>query len=57
MASLALDAIDEFWINQNPVLLGQGMRYLDEAVKAKLKLLDHRVFDNGVVRLHYAREA
>ena len=28
-AFLALDAIDEFWINLNPMLLGQGVRYLD----------------------------
>lgn len=56
-AFLALDAVDEFWINLNPMLLGQGIRYLDGAVKTKLKRLDHKAFDNGVVRLHYAKEA
>jgi dihydrofolate reductase len=54
-AFLALDAIDEFWINLNPVLLGQGIRYLDAAVQTKLKLVDSRTFDNGVIRLNYVK--
>jgi dihydrofolate reductase len=54
-AFLAMDVIDEFWINLNPVLLGQGIRYWDQAVRTKLTLTDQRVFDNGVVRLHYAK--
>ena len=54
-AFLALDVIDEFWIFQNPILLGKGIPYLQDAVKTRLKLLDHRLFDNGVVRLHYAK--
>ena len=54
-AFLALDAIDEFWINLNPVLLGHGMRYLDDAVRTKLRLCDSRAFDNGVVRLNYVK--
>ena len=28
---------------------------LRAAVKTRLKLLDHKSFDNGVVRLHYAK--
>ncbi|MBN9589651.1 MAG: dihydrofolate reductase family protein [Alphaproteobacteria bacterium] len=54
-AFLALDAIDEFWINLNPVLLGQGVRYLDDAVKTKLTLAGQRAFDNGVIRLNYVK--
>ena len=54
-AFLALDAIDEFWINLNPMLLGQGVPYLDAAVKTKLKLVESRTFDNGVVRLNYVK--
>jgi len=50
-----MDVIDEFWINLNPVLLGQGVRYLDDAVKAKLRLVDSRTFDNGVIRLDYMK--
>ncbi|HEU4549270.1 MAG TPA: dihydrofolate reductase family protein [Rhizomicrobium sp.] len=54
-AFLAMDAIDEFWINLNPVLLGQGVRYLDDTVKTKLTLAGSRVFDNGVIRLNYVK--
>lgn len=54
-AFLALDAVDEIWINLNPVLLGQGTRYLDDAVKTRLRLAGQKSFDNGVVRLDYVR--
>ena len=37
------------------MLLGQGVRYLDDAVKTKLKLVDSRIFDNGVMRLNYVK--
>ena len=56
-AFLELDAIDEFWIFQNPVLLGRAFRYLKGAHKTKLKLAGHKPFDNGVMRLHYAKES
>ena len=54
-AFLALDAVDEFWIFQNPVLLGAGIPYLQGAAKARLKLASHKPFDNGVIRLHYLK--
>ena len=54
-AFLALDAIDEFWIFQNPILLGAGLPYFDGAMKTRLKLASHRPFKNGVVRLHYVK--
>jgi dihydrofolate reductase len=54
-AFLALDAIDEFWILQNPVLLGTGIPYFQGALKTKLKLKNHKPFDNGVIRLHYVK--
>jgi dihydrofolate reductase len=54
-AFLALDAIDEFWLYLNPVLLGQGIRYLDGAARSALKLVQTKPFDNGVIRLHYAK--
>jgi dihydrofolate reductase len=56
-AFLAMNVIDEFWINVSPVLLGEGVRYLDGAVKTKLRLVESRVFDIGVVRLNYIKEA
>jgi dihydrofolate reductase len=54
-AFLALDAIDEFWIFQNPILLGTGLPYFDGAIKTRLKLAGQRPFENGVVRLHYVK--
>jgi len=56
-AFLALDVIDEFWINLNPVLLGDGIAYWDDAVRTKFALVGSKTFDNGVVRLHYAKAA
>lgn len=54
---LELDAIDEFWIFQNPILLGTGIPYFQGAVKTKLKLKAQKSFDNGVIRLHYVKES
>lgn len=54
-AFLALDAVDELWLNLNPMLLGQGIRYLDGAVKARLRLAGQKSFDNGVIRLDYVK--
>lgn len=54
-AFLELDAIDEFWIFQNPMLLGAGIPYFKGAVKTRLKLKGHKPFDNGVIRLHYVK--
>ena len=53
---LALDAIDAFWIFQNPILLGAGIPYFRGALKTKLQLKAQKRFDNGVVRLHYVKE-
>lgn len=52
---LELDAIDEFWIFQNPVLLGAGIPYFKGAIKTNLKLKSQKPFDNGVIRLHYVK--
>lgn len=52
---LELDAIDEFWMFQNPVLLGVGIPYFKGAIKTKLKLVGQKPFDNGVIRLHYVK--
>jgi dihydrofolate reductase len=54
-AFLELDAIDEFWMFQNPILLGAGLPYFQGAIKTKLKLASHKPFDNGVIRLHYVK--
>ena len=54
-AFLELDAIDEFWIYQNPLLLSAGIPYFNGAIKTKLKLAGQKPFDNGVIRLHYVK--
>ncbi len=54
-AFLKLDAIDEYWIFLNPVLLGAGIPYLAGAGRTGLKLLESKPFDIGVIRLHYAK--
>ena len=53
---LELDAIDEFWMFQNPILLGAGIPYFQGAVRTKLKLASQKSFTNGVIRLHYVKE-
>jgi dihydrofolate reductase len=52
---LELDAIDEFWMFQNPILLGAGVPYFQGAVKTRLRLAGQKPFDNGVIRLHYVK--
>ena len=54
-AFLELDAIDEFWMFQNPILLGTGLPYFQGAVKTRLKLASQKPFENGVIRLHYVK--
>lgn len=56
-AFLPMDVIDGVWINTSPVLLGQGVRYLSDAVKTKLTLVESRTFDNGVIRANYVKGA
>jgi dihydrofolate reductase len=50
------DLVDEYRIYVHPVLIGRGKRlFPDIDAKADLRLLESRVFGNGVVLLHYAR--
>jgi len=46
--------IDRFWLFVNPVLLGKGVPMFDNITqKTNLRLLQHTVFDSGVVSLLY----
>jgi hypothetical protein len=36
-----------------PIIVGGGNRALPDGVRARLELLDHRKFENGVMHLHY----
>ena len=53
---LKYDLIDEFIISIHPVLLGNGIPLLNEIPREKkLKFIDVRTFDTGLVQVYYAR--
>lgn len=51
------DLIDEYWLNVNPVLLGNGIPlFKDIDARASLKLANVKNYNGGVVGLNYVRE-
>jgi dihydrofolate reductase len=54
-AFMALDVIDEYWLFQNPILLGEGVPFFRGQAKTRLRLVEAKPFAGGVVRLHYAK--
>ncbi len=52
----ALDVIDEYWMFLNPVLLGRGVRFFDEAHKARFRIAEAKRFEPDVMRFHYVRQ-
>jgi dihydrofolate reductase len=47
--------IDEYWINLNPVALGEGKPlFRDLKEQMNLKLLETKAFKSGIIALHYA---
>lgn len=53
---LALELIDEMYISVIPILLGEGIRLFGAANPSQhLKLLNHSVFQSGLVQLHYSK--
>ena len=55
-AFMTADLIDEYWLYQNPVLLGAGIEYYHAAHLTRLRLVEAKPFSGGVVRLHYTKE-
>jgi dihydrofolate reductase len=54
-ASLASE-IDELVLKLNPVVIGAGIKLFGRAVPPmKLALIERKIYDNGYLRLHYAR--
>jgi dihydrofolate reductase len=45
--------VDECHLLIVPIVVGGGKRSLPDGVRMELELVDHRVFANGVVHLHY----
>ena len=45
--------LDECWLYAQPVILGEGRPLFPAEVRAALRLLETRRFDNGVVLLRY----
>ena len=52
----ALDVIDEYWMYLNPVLLGTGVRFFDEAHKTRFRIAEAKRFEPDVMRFHYVRQ-
>ena len=53
---MAMDAIDEYWLYLNPILMGAGIALFAGQKRQGLKLLESKTFPGGVVRLHYAKD-
>jgi dihydrofolate reductase len=45
--------VDEYHLFVAPIIIGGGNPFLPANVRVKLKLLDERIFDNGMVHLRY----
>ncbi|MCH5642976.1 MULTISPECIES: dihydrofolate reductase family protein [unclassified Gordonia (in: high G+C Gram-positive bacteria)] len=52
-AMLADGLVDELHLLVYPVVLGTGARLFEDMSKTGLRLVDHDVFDNGVLHLSY----
>ena len=51
----AIDAIDEYWMFLNPVLLGEGIRFFHDPHKPRFHIADSKRFDPDVIRIRYVR--
>jgi dihydrofolate reductase len=53
---MSLGLIDEYLLQINPILLGEGIPlFQDLKGRAKLRLISHQTFKNGVIGLHYQK--
>jgi dihydrofolate reductase len=54
-SAFAAGVVDEIHLYVVPVIVGGGKRALPDDLRLDLTLVDERRFENGTVRLHYAR--
>ena len=55
-AFMAMDAIDEYWLYLDPILLGAGTPFFVGQHKTALRLIEGKNLPGGVTRLHFTRE-
>ena len=54
-AFMRLGLVDEWWIFVHPVILGRGRRLFEEGAMQKLRLIETKVFGNGVVLMKWGK--
>lgn len=54
-AFMAMDAIDEYWLYLNPILLGAGIPLFAGQHRTPLTLIEGKSLPGGVTRLHFTR--
>ena len=52
----AIDAIDEYWMFLNPVLLGEGIRFFQDPHKPRFHIAATRRLEPDVMRFRYVRQ-
>lgn len=49
--------VDELWMSVHPILLGSGKRlFLEKEGRTRLRLLDSKTYESGLVSLRYSNE-
>lgn len=56
LAAQAFDLIDDIHMLLFPIIVGGGTRFLPEGATSTFTLASSRVFDDGVVHLHYRKD-
>lgn len=57
LAAQALDLIDDIEVLVYPIVVGGGTPFFPSGFRAKFALANSHVFGNGVVHLHYRKDA